>query len=336
MPSWSELLQELQAQKDPNWADRKLQVYLDAISKRRGNATVIFYASAFLQRVSDKASITREDINGFMNALYEAPTDRGLVLILHTPGGDPNAVESIVEYLHAKFDRIEVVVPYLAMSGGAMISLAGDLLLLGKQSQLGPIDPQFLIDNKVYSARAIQEGFGRAREDIEKDIRLAHLWAPILQNMGPSLVLEADKHLKYSQELVANWLYERMLRGTTNEEERRARAATIAAYFNAESTGDHGQVHVHGQRIGAEKLDELGLRLEFLEDDQSLQDDVLTAYHLMTLIFEKSNSFKFIASDKGKMWVKQELQPVPEQASPSESQQENPNDKRSRKRRRKR
>ena len=336
MPSWSELLQELQAQKDPNWADRKLQVYLDAISKRRGNATVIFYASAFLQRVSDKASITREDINGFMNALYEAPTDRGLVLILHTPGGDPNAVESIVEYLHAKFDRIEVVVPYLAMSGGAMISLAGDLLLLGKQSQLGPIDPQFLIDNEVYSARAIQEGFGRAREDIEKDIRLAHLWAPILQNMGPSLVLEADKHLKYSQELVANWLYERMLRGTTNEEERRARAATIAAYFNAESTGDHGQVHVHGQRIGAAKLDELGLRLEFLEDDQSLQDDVLTAYHLMTLIFEKSNSFKFIASDKGKMWVKQELQPVPEQASPSESQQENPNDKRSRKRRRKR
>ena len=336
MPSWSELLQELQAQKDPNWADRKLQVYLDAISKRRGNAAVIFYASAFLQRVADKASITREDINGFMNALYEAPTDRGLVLILHTPGGDPNAVESIVEYLHAKFDRIEVVVPYLAMSGGAMISLAGDLLLLGKQSQLGPIDPQFLIDNKVYSARAIQEGFGRAREDIEKDTRLAHLWAPILQNMGPSLVLEADKHLKYSQELVANWLYERMLRGTTDKEERRARAATIAAYFNAESTGDHGQVHVHGQRIGAEKLDELGLRLEFLEDDQSLQDDVLTAYHLMTLIFEKSNAFKFIASDKGKMWVKQELQPVPEQASPSESQQENPNDKRSRKRRRKR
>ena len=336
MPSWSELLQELQAQKDPNWADRKLQVYLDAISKRRGNAAVIFYASAFLQRVADKASITREDINGFMNALYEAPTDRGLVLILHTPGGDPNAVESIVEYLHAKFDRIEVVVPYLAMSGGAMISLAGDLLLLGKQSQLGPIDPQFLIDNKVYSARAIQEGFGRAREDIEKDTRLAHLWAPILQNMGPSLVLEADKHLKYSQELVANWLYERMLRGTTDKEERRARAATIAAYFNAESTGDHGQVHVHGQRIGAEKVDELGLRLEFLEDDQSLQDDVLTAYHLMTLIFEKSNAFKFIASDKGKMWVKQELQPVPEQASPSESQQENPNDKRSRKRRRKR
>ena len=327
MASWSELLEELRAQSDPNWADKKLQVYLDAISKRRGDATVIFYASAFLQRAADKASITREDINGFMNALYEAPTDRGLVLILHTPGGDPNAVESIVEYLHAKFDRIEVIVPYLAMSGGAMISLAGDLLLLGKQSQLGPIDPQLVTDNKVHSARAIQEGFDRAREDIEKDTRLAHLWAPILQNMGPSLVVAADKALKYSQELVVNWLYKRMLRDTTDDKERRARASIIAAYFNAEGTCDHGQVHVHGQRIGATKLKELGLKLEFLEDDQDLQNDVLTAYHLMTLIFEMSNSLKFIASDNGKMWVKQEQQPKPMQASPPVPQQADPNGK---------
>lgn len=284
---------------------------MDAISKRRGGAAVILYASAFLQKAVGNVSITREDINGFMNALYGAPTDKGLVLILHTPGGDPNAVESIVEYLHAKFHRIEVVVPYLAMSGGAMISLAGDLLLLGKQSQLGPIDPQLIVDNKVYSARAIQEAFTRAREHIESDTNLAHLWAPILQNMGPSLVVEADKNLRYSQELVANGLYERMLSDVGEDNDRRARAENIAAYFNAEITSDHGQVHVHGQRIGAAKLEELGLKLEFLEDNQNLQNDVLTAYHLMTLIFEMSNSLKFIASDKGKMWVKKEQQPVP-------------------------
>ncbi len=206
MASWSELLETFQAQKDPNWLDKKLKKRLDAISKRRGDATVIFYASAFLQKDVDKVSITREDINGFMNALYEVPTDNGLVLILHTPGGDPNAVESIVEYLHSKFDQIDVVVPYLAMSGGAMISLASDLLILGKQSQLGPIDPQLIIGNKTHSARAIQEGFNQAREDIEDDTNLAHLWAPILQNMGPSLFLEADKALAYSKELVVNWV----------------------------------------------------------------------------------------------------------------------------------
>ena len=218
MASWSELLEEFKAktQSEPDWLGKKLQEVLDAISKRRGDTAVIFYASGFLQKADDNVSITREDINGFMNALYEASTVNGLTLILHTPGGDPNAVESVVEYLHSKFQRIEVIVPYLAMSGGAMISLASDLLILGRQSQLGPIDPQFLIGNKVHSARAIQEGFNKAREDIENNTRLAHLWAPILQNMGPSLVLEADKALSYSKELVANWLKKRMLGTSKN------------------------------------------------------------------------------------------------------------------------
>lgn len=320
MASWSELLAEFQARKDPNWLDKKLKERLGAISKHRGDAAVIFYASAFLQKAVDNVSITREDINGFMNALYEAPTDKGLVLMLHTPGGDPNAVESIVEYLHSKFNRIDVVVPYLAMSGGAMISLASDLLVLGKQSQLGPIDPQFVIGNKTHSARAIQEGFSQAKKDIETDTKLAHLWAPILQNMGPSLVLEANKALSYSKELVENWLHRRMLKNIGNENERRKKAGTIAAYFNAEETSDHGQVHVHGQRIGAAKLQELGLKLELLENDQNLQNDVLTAYHLMTLIFEMTSSLKFIASNRGKMWVKQQQQ-VLIPASPPLSQQ---------------
>ena len=313
MASWSELLEEFKAktQPEPDWLDKKLQELLAAISKRRGDAAVIFYASGFLQKVGDNLSITREDINGFMNALYEAPTNSGLALILHTPGGDPNAVESIVEYLHAKFQQIEVIVPYLAMSGGAMISLASDLLILGRQSQLGPIDPQFLIGNKVHSARAIQEGFNKAKEDIEKDTKLAHLWAPILQNMGPSLVLEADKALSYSKELVANWLNRRMLKDIADRAARKETADTIAAYFNAENTLEHGQIHVHGQRIGAEKLEELGLKLEFLEHDQGLQNDVLTAYHLMTLIFEMGPSIKFIASNRGKMWVKQQQILVP-------------------------
>ena len=127
MPSWSELLAEFQgkSESNPNWLNQELINILGSISGYRKNTTVIFYASSFLQKPEAGASgINREDINGFMNALTSAQTDHGLTLILHTPGGDPNAVESIVEYLHAKFERIEVIIPYLAMSGGAMISLA--------------------------------------------------------------------------------------------------------------------------------------------------------------------------------------------------------------------
>ena len=307
MASWSDLFSQVndKVKKEPEWLENELKNNLTAISKYRKDTTVIFYASAFLQKNAGSVIITREDMNGFMNALYKIPAKKGLTLILHTPGGDPNAVESIVEYLHSKFDYIEVIVPYLAMSGGAMLCLASDRLILGRQSQLGPIDPQLTIGNKTHSARAIKDGFDKAKEDITSDTKLAHLWAPILQNMGPSLILEAEKALSYSKDLVGNWLNRRMFRSIENEEERKTVANRIAEYFNAQEINDHDRIHVHGQRIGAEKLNELGIKWELLEDDQDLQNKVLTAYHLMTLIFELTNTMKFIVNNAGKMWCKQ-------------------------------
>lgn len=321
MASWSELQAKLpeEVKKNPNWLDQKLTEELGKISKLRNNRVVIFYASAFLQKKQENLDtlILREDINGFMNAIYEAGVGNGLTLILHTPGGDPHAVESIVDYLHAKFNYIEIIVPYLAMSGGAIVSLASNLVVLGKQSQLGPIDPQFSIGGKIHSARAIQEGFGRAKKDILEDIKLGHLWAPILQSMGPSLVVEAEKTLKYSEELVEKWLKERMFRDISDEKEREKKAKNIAKYFNAEDTEENGKIHVHGQRIGFQKLEELGVKVESLEKSQELQTAVLTAYHLMTLIFENGPSLKFIGSDKGKMWCKLEpLLPIPQPPPP--------------------
>ena len=311
MSSWSELLTEYwkNVENDPAWLDKKFQEHLAEIAELRGSDSVIFYASSFLQKPDVISSIDREDINGFMNALYGASSDNGLTLILHTPGGDPNAVESIVEYLHSKFSYIEVIVPYLAMSGGSMIGLAGDLLVLGKQSQLGPIDPQLFVGNRMHSARAIQEGFEQAKKDIENDIKLAHLWAPILQNMGPSLIVEAEKALSYSKELVISWLSERMFSADSDEEGGKI-VSDIAAYFNAENTEKHGSIHVHGQRIGIQQLQNLGIKVEPLEDQQELQTAVLTAYHLMTLIFETSTSVKFVASNKDRMWSKQEITQV--------------------------
>lgn len=308
MASWNELSTQYEqnAQGDPNWLYGRLKIQLNNILKLRKTGSVIFYASAFLQNNGSSTSIFREDINGFMSTLYQASTNNRLTLILHTLGGNPNAVESIVEYLHSKFTYIEVIVPYLAMSGGAMMSLASDLLILGRQSQLGPIDPQFILANKTHSARAIQEGFNKAREDIKSDLKLAHFWAPILQNTGPSLFFEAEKSLSYSKELVANWLSKRMLKDIANNEARVAKANIIAAYFNAEETEQHGQIHVHGQRIGVEKLKTLGINLELLEDNQTLQNEVLTAYHLMTMVFEKTAFVKFIVNDGGKVWAKQQ------------------------------
>ena len=63
---------------------------------------------------------------------------------MHTTGGNPTATESIVNYLRAKFDNdIRVIVPQLAMSAGTIIAYVGQEIIIGRQSSLGPIDPQF-------------------------------------------------------------------------------------------------------------------------------------------------------------------------------------------------
>ncbi|MGI9346538.1 MAG: SDH family Clp fold serine proteinase [Gammaproteobacteria bacterium] len=300
MPSWSELRENAQV-KDSAWLNNQLISQLGKISKHRNNINVILYGSAFLQKPESKTtSISREDMNGFMNAVRGMDCAKGLGLVLHTPGGDPNAAESIVDYLHKKFEYLEVIIPYLAMSAGSMISLASDLIIMGKQSQLGPIDPQMIISGKVHSARAIKEGFDEAKSDIEKDTRYAHLWAPILQAMAPSLFLEANKALQYSQDLVEKWLGQKMLAGEKEEDIK-----NVAKHFNADFNNvQDKKIHVHGQRIDIDDLNGMGLKTEPLEQKQELQNAVLTVYHLMTLTFEQSAAIKMIISHSDKKWIK--------------------------------
>ena len=298
MANWTEITDEIKKSSNPLILEELLVRELASIRKLCGNKNVVYYASGFLQKPArPQTSITREDINGFMNAIHGLNCAEGLVLMVHTPGGDIHAVESIVEYLHQKFEHITAIIPYLAMSGGSMISLASDLIILGKQSQLGPTDPQIVIQDKQHSARAIKDAFDRAKEDIEKNQTLAHLWAPILQSMGPALIIEAEKALKYSESLLKKWLQKRMFRSADETDEK---AKEIVEYVNADSE----EVHTHGQRIGIDDLQVLGANVEALENNQDLQEAVLSAYHLMTIIFERTPSLKFIANHAGKMWSK--------------------------------
>ncbi|HFE53660.1 MAG TPA: serine protease [Bacteroidetes bacterium] len=298
MPSWNELVEEFERQ-PAEFLRRRLQDSLRAIGDRRGGRNVIFYASAFLQKPDipqHMIQITHEDVNGFMSCLYGMNWKRGLTLILHTPGGVTNAAESIVGYLYEKFRDIEVVVPTFAMSAGTMISLAADRVIMGRQSQLGPIDPQIPMGGRFVSAQAVVEQFRQARKEILRDTRLAHVWYPILQSIGPALLQEAQNAIGYSERMVANWLARRMF---SRRQDAHAVAKDVAKFFRDAS------VHLsHGRRIDREEAKRQGLVVEDLEDDQDLQEAVLTAYHLMTIAFEKTPATKVIESNHDRRWIK--------------------------------
>lgn len=68
----------------------------------------------------------------------EIPID----LILHTPGGLVLAAEQIAQALGRHPGRVTVFVPHYAMSGGTLISLAADEIVMDENAVLGPVDPQ--------------------------------------------------------------------------------------------------------------------------------------------------------------------------------------------------
>ncbi|WP_406026221.1 hypothetical protein OH802_06500 [Nocardioides sp. NBC_00850] len=301
MPSWNDLLAEFSSTPDPQksqWIEDRRAEFFGGVSRHQGGRNVIFYGAAFLQKQAPApmVSITHEDINGFMSVIYGMDWSKGLTLLLHTPGGNPNAAQTIVEYLRSKFASVEVIVPALAMSAGTMISLASDKITMGRQSQLGPIDPQLTVGGRTMSARGVVDQFTRASAEILKNPAAAHVWAPITQSLGPALLADAQAALDYSETMVAEWLSRWMFSGGADAV---AKGKAVAKHFNDASTHKS-----HGRRIDLAEAVAQGLTVERLEDDQPLQELVLSVYHLMTILFEHSPATKLIMGSNGHNWMK--------------------------------
>lgn len=312
MPSWIDLNAQLEQLPGPARLSRLQSLLGDALARMSRSCdgrNVIFYASSFLQKPGIAASytqITHEDLNGFMSVMHGMDWSKGLTLVLHTPGGVTNAAETIVSYLSDKFETIEAVIPTYAMSAGTMITLACDSVVMGRQSQLGPIDPQLPVGGgRFVSARAIVDQFAIAKADILANREAAHFWAPILPSLGPALLQEARNALEYGEEMVARWLQLRMFKERENP---KSAAERVARHFN-----DASSHKSHGRRIDRREAEAHGIRVRALEADQDFQDAVLTAYHLVTILFEKSQATKVLVNGSMKMWVKN----LPAQAAPA-------------------
>jgi ClpP class serine protease len=86
--------------------------------------------------------IDLEDAQTIIAAVKDTPADVPIDLILHTPGGIVLAAMQIARAVEAHPAKVTVYVPVYAMSGGTLIALAADEIVMGEFSMLGPIDPQ--------------------------------------------------------------------------------------------------------------------------------------------------------------------------------------------------
>jgi ClpP class serine protease len=83
-----------------------------------------------------------DDSEQVLRAIRMTPDDRPIDLILHTPGGLVLAAEQIAHAVRDHPARVTVLVPHYAMSGGTLIALAADEIVMDPHAVLGPVDPQ--------------------------------------------------------------------------------------------------------------------------------------------------------------------------------------------------
>jgi ClpP class serine protease len=83
-----------------------------------------------------------EDSESILRAIRLTPDQTPIDLILHTPGGLVLAAEQIARALLDHKGKVTVFVPHYAMSGGTLIAMAADEIVMDPNAVLGPVDPQ--------------------------------------------------------------------------------------------------------------------------------------------------------------------------------------------------
>lgn len=295
MPNWNEVLEEMTILSQRSPLDVVRKKYIAEMSELTGR-NVITYYSGFLQKntqsVNHLISMTDDDKNGFMSAINGMDTDRGLDILIHTPGGDIAALESIGQYLRAKFgNNIRAFVPMIAMSAGTMLACCANVIVMGKQSNIGPFDPQM----GGIPAHGILEEVEKAKNELRADPSSVAFWQFSLQKLHPTFIGECEKAIKWASEIVSEWLVSGMFHGETDA---RAKADAICARLN-----DHSTTYAHARHIHMDKARDIGLKIESLEDNQKLQDLVLTIHHSYMHTFGSSSASKIIENHNGSTMI---------------------------------
>jgi hypothetical protein len=192
------------------------------------------------------------------------------------------------------------------MSAATMLACAANEIMMGKHSSLGPIDPQITVRTRhgvqFYPAQAILDQFERAKLECMGNPAAVAVWYPILELYGPSLIIQCEHANRLSKTLVAEWLEAYMF---ASERDAKDKAVRVA-----DALSTHREHCSHGRHIARDRVTEMGLKVTNLEDDQKLQDLVLSVFHAATITFSNTAAVKIIENHLGKAYVKQQRPPV--------------------------
>lgn len=293
MPSWNQVLEEIDSFRAG--IDLVRRKYLKELHEITDTNIIAYYSGWLTKPQAKNTFISDDDKNGFMTTIHGLDRSKGLFLILHTPGGDLGATESIIDYLRKMFDNnITAIVPQIAMSAGTIIACSCKRIIMGKQSNLGPIDPQF---NGI-SMQGVLDEFKKAIQEVKKDKDTIPIWQQVISKYHPTFIGECKKGIDWAKKIVTDNLKACMFEGDSD--------AGSKAEDIYEKLCKQGREKSHARHIPVDECNDIGLNIEFLEkyeEDKNFQDILLTVHHAFMHTFSKTTSIKIIENHLGNAMV---------------------------------
>lgn len=284
--------------------NKERKKFLNKISELRDNRDILVIA-ADLSKNRVPIAIDYTDILPVHDQL-ENLSGEAIDIILETPGGIAEVVEDVVNQIRGKYERVGIIIPGYAKSAGTIFTMAGDEILMGPTSALGPVDAQIILANgKRYSADAFLEGIEKIKQVVEETKKLNAAYIPILQNISPGEIQHCENTQSFSMRLVTDWLaqykfkfWEKHSNGNpVTADERRTRAQEIASHLTSQ-----GEWLTHGRSIKIKDLEKLGIKITNFQNNPDLYDAIMRYYTLLRMTFENSTIYKLFETPNSQIY----------------------------------
>ncbi len=203
----------------PHWRMKALlaarQDAIQRLQRRRGSKVITLIhrqERVGLFGIPFYRYIDIEDSEAVLRAIRSVPPDTPIDLVIHTPVGMVLAAAQIARALKRHPAKTTVIVPHYAMSGGTLIALAADEIIMDPNAVLGPVDPQIgTAEGTLPAASVIKAVEAKGKDASEKFLVLADVSRKALEQMRDLVVeLLADRF----GEAKARDLAERLSQGT--------------------------------------------------------------------------------------------------------------------------
>lgn len=199
------------------WLEMRRDKYIEALQKKRKSRVIVLIhrqeTFSFLG-IPFSRFIDIEDSESVLRAIRLTPKHVPIDLIIHTPGGLVLAAEQIARALVRHKAPVTVFIPHYAMSGGTLLALAGDKIVMDENAVLGPLDPQ-LGEYPAASILAVVEKKPIKNID-DKTLILSHVAEKAIRQVNQTVVailrenkIKKEKALKIAHELTSGkWTHD--------------------------------------------------------------------------------------------------------------------------------